>query len=88
MAKKRYHHSSNEYYAGEEGRRMQEMRDAGMISEDKSAIANLPQMVKIEAYPSAYDYMPEAIDDSIRGIDEQLRSDDEGKRKNFKPKKF
>lgn len=88
MAKKRYHHSSNEYYAGHDGRRMQEMHDAGMISEDHSAIANLPQEVKMEEYPKAYDYLPEMIDDSIRGIDEQMKADNEGRKKNFKPKKF
>ncbi len=88
MAKKRYHSSSNEHYAGADARRSQEMRDGGMISEDHSAIANLPQDVKIEMYPKAYDYLPEMLDDSIRGIDEQMRADNEGRRKNFKPKKF
>ncbi len=88
MAKKRYHNSANEFYAGMDARRTQEMEDGSMLKEDRSAIANLPQDVKMTQYPKPNDYMPEMIDDSIRGIDEQMRSDNEGRRKNFKPKKF
>ncbi len=88
MAKKRYYDNSNEFYAGAEARRKQEMEDGSMIQEDRNAIANLPQEVKMTMYPKPNDYLPETIDDSIRGIDEQMGADNEGRRKNFKPKKF
>lgn len=45
----------------------------GMISEDHSAVANMPQNVKQMAYPRT-DYLDGAyLDDTIRGIDETLR---------------
>lgn len=88
---KRYHDGKmlekHEYYAGEESRRHQEMEDAGMIREDHSAIANLPQNVMIKAYPKAYGYLPEDLDDTIRGIDGQIELDDRLRRKTFHPKK-
>ena len=81
------HHMSG-HYEGHEGRRMEEMRDAGMIQEDHNAIANLPQEVKMMAYPKTGPYMPEMIDDTIRGVDMQMDSDDSGRRKHFKPHKY
>lgn len=42
----------------------------GMIKEDHSATANLPQEAKMEKYPS-WKYLDGAyLDDSIRGIDD------------------
>src|SRR6266404_4800911 len=68
---KRYHSGKSmekhEYYAGEESRRKQEHEDGGMISEDHSAIANLPQSVMMKPYPKPDGYMPEDLDDTIRG---------------------
>lgn len=92
MAKKRYYaneHSleKHEYYAGAQDRRRQEMHDAGMIREDHSAIANLPQGVVMRPYEKNYGYLPEVLDDTIRGIDDQIRADDSGRSRHFKPKK-
>ncbi len=88
---KRYHSGKSmekhEYYAGEESRRKQEHEDGGMISEDHSAIANLPQSVMMKPYPKPDGYMPEDLDDTIRGIDEQVAMDNNKRKAHFKPKK-
>ncbi len=77
----------NEFYAGMEPRRRQELEDAGMIHEDSRAIANLPQEVMIKAYPMTGPYMPEGLDDTIRGVDDQMDYDDSQRRSHFYPKK-
>lgn len=74
-------------YAGYSGRRTQEMEDAGMIKEDRGAIANLPQEVMMKPYPKGYSYMPEDLDDTIRGVDHQIGLDDSKRREHFMPKK-
>lgn len=93
MAKR--HHSSHkghmdygEHYAGPEARRTQEMQDGGMIREDRSAIANLPQNVMMKPYPMTGPYMPEGLDDTISGVDHQMDVlDDRQRAKNNVPKK-
>jgi hypothetical protein len=77
----------NEHYAGMESRRAEEMRDAGMIQENRSAIANLPQEVMIKPYPKAGYALPEGLDDTIRGVDSQMDYDDSKRRAHFEPKK-
>jgi hypothetical protein len=84
MAKRHY----SEYYAGAESRRHQEMQDAGMIREDHSAIANLPQGVMIKAYPKVGNYVPENIDDTIRGVDRQMSADNSKRSQLFSPEKY
>ena len=88
---KRYHSGKmmekHEYYAGAESRRKQEHEDGGMISEDHSAIANLPQNVMMKPYPRPGGYMPEDLDDTIRGIDEQMGEDNRKRMQHFHPKK-
>jgi hypothetical protein len=89
---KRYHNGngmksmeSRDLYSGKTSRREMESRDAGMISEDRSAIANLPQNVVMKAYPAcAYDSYN--LNDNINGIDVQIRDDVHGgKRKSGMP---
>lgn len=84
MAKR--HHASGSY-EGMAGRRTQEMQDAGMIREDHSAIANMPQNVMIKPYPKTGPYMPENLDDTIRGVDKQMDMDDNKRRQHNVPKK-
>ena len=91
------HHSSEsyrmgsargEYYAGAEPRRRQEMEDAGMIREDHSAVANLPQGVMMKPYPKdTGNYLPENLDDTLRGVDRQMSYDNKKKMDHFYPKK-
>lgn len=76
-----------ELYAGAEPRRRQEMEDAGMIREDHSAVANLPQNVVMSYYPKEGGYLPENIDDTIRGVDRQIAFDNGKKMAHFYPKK-
>jgi hypothetical protein len=75
------------YYEGAEPRRRQEMEDAGMIREDHSAIANLPQNVSMKPYPKEGGYLPEDLDDTLRGIDRQMGFDNRKKMEHFYPKK-
>ena len=82
-----FRHQGAEGYAGMDSRRNQEMQDAGMIRENPSAIANLPQEVMIKAYPKTGPYLPEGIDDTIRGVDDQMDYDDSQRRAHFLPKK-
>jgi hypothetical protein len=76
---------ANKFY---ESVRKQEARDAGMISEDKGAIANLPQGVIMKEYPKVHSYLPENLDDTIKGIDRQITFDNSKKMANFDPKKI
>lgn len=69
-------------------RRYQEMRDAGMIQEDHSATANLPQEVKYHAWPKADHYEDYGLDDTIRGIDKQEDTDVRGMKKHLQPGKY
>lgn len=77
----------NEFYAGMPARKRQEIEDKNMIHEDPMAIANLPQYVKIQAYPKAGYYLQEGLDDSVRGVDMQIDYDDEQRDAHFYPKK-
>jgi hypothetical protein len=79
--------NANEFYAGMEPRRRQELEDSGMIYEDSRAIANLPQEVMIKPYPRSAPYMPEGIDDTIRGVDMQMDYDDSQRDRHLYPKK-
>ena len=46
----------------------------GMISEDKSQIANLPQGVVQKSYPGIKCIDMEGLDDSISGIDNTIQN--------------
>ncbi len=80
------HYSQGEY-AGADARRTQEMQDGGMLREDRSKIANMPQEVMFKQYPDAGPYMPDGLDDTIRGIDAQMKGDDAKRKAHFAPKK-
>ena len=79
---KRYHKAPSQgSYAGYEGKRTQEMEDGGMIREDKSAIANLPQNVMIKPYPDPDDYAVYGLNDTIMSVDHQRKEDSKRKKK-------
>lgn len=99
--KKRYHQSPKARLAESRGeerhllrgkgmdpRRYQEMRDAGMINEDHSATANLPQQVKYHDWPKARHYHDYGLDDTIRGIDRQMDEDNYEMEKHLQPGKY
>ena len=79
--KKKYHDSMGE-------RRMSEMREAGMISEDKSAVANMPQHVINKPWGGRYDELDHGQDDTIRGIDMQRNEDHAVAKRHNKPSKW
>jgi hypothetical protein len=60
---------SNEFYAGVDPRRRQEVADGGMIREQRDAMANLPRQAQHHEYPQAGYYSSPYLDDSVRGQD-------------------
>lgn len=76
MAKKKHHESE---------RRMKEM---SMISEDRSAVANMPQSVMYKPYPRAYDELDHGQDDTMAGIDRQMGEDHSVAKRHNKPSKW
>jgi len=66
---------SNEFYAGVDPRRRQEIGDGGMIREDRQAMANLPRKAQHHEYPQAGYYTTPYIDDTIRGANESPEDD-------------
>lgn len=67
---------TNEFYAGVDPRRRQEVADGGMIREQHSAMANLPRMAQHHEYPRAGYYSSPYLDDTVRG--QQATPDDNG----------
>jgi hypothetical protein len=82
------HKGMEGHYEGHKGRRYQEMKDAGMIHEDHSAIANLPQNVMIKDWEHRGSYMPENLDDTARGIDRQMDEDGSKRSRHERPHKY
>ena len=72
MAKKYY--NNDDLYSNQSSRNKMESSDAGMISEDRSAFANLPQQVIMKEYPKC-SYDSYELNDNIKGIDTQIRGD-------------
>lgn len=80
MAAKKRHYSSD---------RSQAMRDSGMLREDKSQVANMPQDVKYHAWGKPrYGSIDAELNDTISGINEQMGRDESQARKNMVPHKY
>ena len=88
MAKKHHGHKMHGHYEGHAGRRHQEMMDSGMISEDHSAVANMPQHHMMKEWPKAHDYMEGDLDDTIHGINRQMGEDASQRNRHEKPHKY
>ncbi len=59
-----------------------------LLSEDHSAMANLPQGVKMMMYPrDTGSYLPMGYDDTLAGIDKQMRESNTEKMRYLKPRK-
>lgn len=88
MAKKKRYYSGD--YSGMDSRRRMEYEDSRMISEDRNAIANLPQQPMIKMYPQAPYYEGADLNDTIRGVDEQMWKDSHNKtyKKGGYPEKY
>ena len=95
MAKKRHHDGASrvkmlehgEYYAGEGARNMQEREDGGMLKEDKSAMAFMPQNIIMKYYPKGGSFLPDNLDDGITGVDSLTGMNDSKRNQHMKPKK-
>lgn len=94
MAKRHHgkHMSHSEYskhhvadYAHESA---MEHRDAGMIGNDHSRMANLPTEVMMKPYPPCPAYMDWNIEDNIKGIDKQIGEDNAKRKSGFQPHKY
>ena len=57
----------NEFYAGIDPRRRQEVADSGMVQEDHRAIANLSPVPVHREFPKAGYYSTQYLDDIMRG---------------------
>lgn len=74
-------------YEGMDSRRDQEREDGGMIREDRSAMANLPQNVIMRPWVGREATLPESLNDTISGVDSQINGDNAKRRSGFAPKK-
>lgn len=80
MARKKHHESHS--------RREHEMRMSGMISENRSEVANMPQEVRYHAWPKSQEGMYAKLDDTISGIDRQMDMDHSKARRDMDPTKY
>jgi len=55
----------NSFYAGLDPRRRQEAADAGLVTEDPNAMANLPRMAQHHEWPTVSYYDNPYIDDLV-----------------------
>lgn len=62
--------------------------DSDSISENKGAIANMPQEVKYDSWKKAHIGFEGVLNDTIKGIDEQMDADLAGARRHKVPKKY
>lgn len=59
----------------------------GIMSSDRSKIANCPQDVMYHDYPRETKYLPEEIDDSLRAADAQIDGDNSQRMRGTMPRK-
>lgn len=93
MARKRFHDKygmrmGDDYSSGLKNRERMEASDYSMISEDHSAIANLPQQPIYKEWPKVNYHGDFEMEDNIGGIDRQIDSDSAGMRKHRSTKKY
>jgi len=74
---------ADDRYSDMDSRRAMERRDFNMISEDRSAYANLPQQVVFRQYPEC-EYLEYGLNDNIVGVDKQKNKDVRGARREMK----
>lgn len=82
-----YKSLGNAFYDSMDSRRKQERMDGEMISEDHSAMANLPQSPIMKFYARPDGFMTEGLNDSISGVDAQINLDARQRDKHLNPKK-
>lgn len=60
----------------------------GFISEDHTALANMPQAVKMQEYPRFMYGLDPYLDDTIRGVDSQMYADDSQMKRHISKSKY
>ena len=87
------HHSKKETkitdgaYSDADATARMQYHDSMMISEDRSAVANLPQQVIMKNWADHEAYLPDILDDTIVGVDKQINYDNKKRSEHFVPKK-
>jgi hypothetical protein len=75
----------NEFYAGIDPRRRQELADGGMIREDQNAMANLSPVAAHYEYPQAGYYQSPYIDGAVRGTNPSLDDNSDSMARKLNP---
>lgn len=68
-----------------------EAREGGMLTADRSAVANMPQSVKYHDWPTSDKYLGEAspeLNDQITGVNAQMNEDVRGAKKHRSHNKY
>lgn len=86
MAKNKFY--GREHYAGRDERRAQERADYGMITEDHTSMANMPQNVIMKEYPKMRYGLDPYLDDTCSGIDKQIYDDMSQMKKHISKSKY
>lgn len=85
MAKRHHKSKTRAPYGSKE---KMERADYSMLTEDHSAMANMPQGVKMQYYADDQGhYLPMGYDDTLSGIDKQERGDRAQQMRALKPRK-
>ncbi len=61
---------------------------SGMISEDHSSVANMPQGVRYDSWAKAFKGFDSDLNDTLEGIDRQMESDTSTAKRHNVPKKW
>lgn len=85
----RHHDAMKQYHRMSQAHgHMTDMADEdGMIKNDYSQVANMPQNVMMKPWPDGGSYMPEKLDDTITGVNKQVMADDSKRNSHLHPKK-
>lgn len=86
MAKKKFYNEGE--YDSLNAARNKQRSDFHMISENRSAIANMPQEVMYKMWPKPKQYHDYGLDDTIKGIDEQMNKDNSKMESHMQPEKY
>ena len=71
-----------------DSRRREAMARDGMLHNDNSQTANMPQEIVMRGYGRIHGFLPESIDDSRHEIEREIRDTDRKSMQQFAPKKW
>lgn len=89
MGKDKYYRDmEREFYVAGDDRKRADLEDSGMIREDRSAVANLPQGVIMRPYPKGSYGYEKGLNDTLSGIDMQMSDDSKEMKMDAYPEKY